>query len=169
MFKWVEMLALLAVLLPFAGQAQAEDKEPLAIVEIGGAGEWSLHDGNSTLGPALAVEITPIENWLEIEAGATALFGGGQTEWGADFLLKKPFTLSDKIEFMIGVGPEWKHTIGNGRISNSIASEAVLDFMFWPWPERKFGWFLEPSYDYDFGSGHEQSLGVSVGLLIAIP
>jgi hypothetical protein len=33
----------------------------------------------------------------------------------------------------------------------------------------KLGWFLEPSYDYSFGSGHDGSLGVSVGLLVPIP
>lgn len=40
--------------------------------------------------------------------------------------------------------------------------------MFWPWPDRKFGWFLEPIYGYSFIGGHEQSLGVSVGLLIPV-
>ena len=153
----------LATLLIFAGAAWAEDKEPTAIVEIGGATEWSLTEGGTKLGPTVAVEFTPIPNWLEIEAGVTSLFGRGQTEWSADLLFKKPFTLSDKVEFMVGVGPEWKIT------SKSVAAEAVLDFMFWPGPERKVGWFLEPSYSYYFGSGHETSLGVSVGLLIAIP
>jgi hypothetical protein len=45
----------------------------------------------------------------------------------------------------------------------------ALDFMFWPSPERTYGWFLEPSYSCSFSKEHEQSLGVSVGLLIAIP
>jgi hypothetical protein len=66
---------------------------------------------------------------------------------------------------MFGVGPEWLHTTSGGKTADSIGGEAVLDFMFWPWPGRKFGWYL----DYDFGRGHEQSLGLSVGLLIAIP
>jgi hypothetical protein len=47
---------------------QAEDKEPVAVVEIGGAGEWGLN-GGSNFGPSLAVEVTPIEHWLELEAG----------------------------------------------------------------------------------------------------
>jgi hypothetical protein len=42
----------------------------------------------------------------------------------------------------------------------------VLDFMFWPWAGRKFGWFVEPSYS--ISKGNEKSLAVSVGLLIAI-
>ena len=34
---------------------------------------------------------------------------------------------------------------------------------------RKYGWFLEPTYSYSFSSGHEQSLGLTAGLLIPIP
>ena len=40
--------------------------------------------------------------------------------------------------------------------------------MFWPATDRKYGWFLEPSYTYSFARGHEQSFGVSGGLLIPI-
>jgi len=161
-------IAALATLL-VVGQGKAAEKEPSAIVEIGGSGEWGLRDGGASFGPTVAVEVEPIKNWLEIEAGVAPLFGGGRTEWGTDLLFKKPFALSDTVEFMFGAGPEWKHTIGAGGIVDSIAGEAVLDFMFWPQPERKLGWFLEPVYGYDLGRGHEQSLGVSAGLLMAIP
>jgi hypothetical protein len=60
----------------FAGGAQAadKDKEPSAIVEIGGASEWSLQNGAAVLGPSIAVEIEPIKEWLELEAGFTPLF-----------------------------------------------------------------------------------------------
>jgi hypothetical protein len=102
-------------------------------------------------------------------AGVTPLFGRSHTEWDTDLLFKKPFTLSDKVEFMFGVGPAWVHRTGGGKSVDSIVGEASLDFMFWPSPERKFGWYLEPSYGYDFGRGHEQSLGVSIGLIIPIP
>jgi hypothetical protein len=37
--------------------------------------------------------------------------------------------------------------------------------MIWPRQERKFGWFVDPSYSYSFGRGHKQSLGLGVGLL----
>jgi hypothetical protein len=40
--------------------------------------------------------------------------------------------------------------------------------MIWPTKDRKLGWFVEPTYSYSFGREHEQSLGVSVGLLIPI-
>jgi hypothetical protein len=106
------IMGLIAALLSFAGIAHAEEKEPSAVVEIGGAGEWGLRDSGSSFGPTVAVEFTALKNWLEIEVGVSPLFRGGQTEWGTDLLFKKPFTLSDTVEFMVGVGPEWIHKTG---------------------------------------------------------
>jgi hypothetical protein len=57
----------------------------------------------------------------------------------------------------------------SGMTTNSVSAEGVLDFMFWPSAKHRFGWYLEPGYEYNFGRGHEQSLGPSGGLLIAIP
>jgi hypothetical protein len=148
---------------------QSSEKEPVAVLEIGPAVNRSLTEGQSAFGPTVAVEVTPIENWLELEAGVTPLFRRHSTEWGTDLLFKKPWTLSDKNEFMIGVGPEWIHTNAFGVKQNSIAAELVADFMFWPSRKHRFGWYLEPSYEYKFGPGHEHSLGISGGLLIAIP
>ena len=64
--------------------------------------------------------------------------------------------------------PEWAHTIKGGVSTNSIGGEAALDFMFLPRPKRRLGWYLEPSYGYDFSSGHQQSMSLAAGLLIAI-
>ena len=156
-------LLLIAAPLLFGPTAQAEE-EPSAIVELGGAGEWGL-PGSSSFGPSAAVEFTPIKDWLEIEAGVSALFSRGRTEWDTDLLFKKPFTLSDKVEFMVGVGPQWTVSPEGTKIAGEIA----LDFMFWPTADRKYGWFFEPAYSYSFSSGHERSLGATVGLLIPIP
>ena len=82
---------------------------------------------------------------------------------------KKPFDLSHGVEFEPGIGPAWIHTVGDGRTTDSIGAEAVFDFMFWPTQDRKYGWFLEPSYTYSFGNGHEQSFSLSAGLLVPIP
>ena len=165
--KAVPMLAFLL----FSGisAAQSVDKDPAAVVELGGAAGWSLKDGGSSFGPNVAVEVTPVEHWLELETGVTPLFRSGSREWDIDLLFKKPWTLSKKAEFMAGIGPECVHTSQNGVKTNSVAGEAVLDFMFWPSRKHKFGWYLEPGYDYSFGRGHEQSAGISGGLLIAIP
>jgi hypothetical protein len=149
--------------------AQPVDEEPASVVELGGAASWNLKDAGSSFGPDVAVEVTPIENWLELEAGVTPLFKRHSTEWGTDLLFKKPWTLSEKVEFMFGAGPEWIHTREYGITTNSLGGEVVLDFMFWPSAKHRFGWYLEPAYEYDFGRGHERSIGISGGLLIAIP
>jgi hypothetical protein len=148
--------------------AQSVVDEPAAVVELGGAASWNLK-GGSSFGPDVAAEITPLENWLELEAGTTPLFSSRSTEWDTDLLFKKPWTLSEKVEFMFGVGPEWIHTRQYGTTTNSLGGEVVLDFMFWPSAKHRLGWYLEPGYDYNFGRGHERSIGISGGLLIAIP
>ncbi|MGP0091403.1 MAG: hypothetical protein ACLPKB_15815 [Xanthobacteraceae bacterium] len=141
------------------GQTHA-DNDRGAVLEIGAAGEWGLGDGKSSLGPNVALEVTPIEHWLEIEMGLTPLLSKGSAELDADVVFKKPFQLSKTVEFMIGIGPEWVTP------ANSLGAVAVLDFMFWPTP--RYGWFVEPSYSYAFDSGHDKNLAVSVGLLIAL-
>jgi hypothetical protein len=156
-----------ALLLP-AGVALAGETEPLAVIELGVAAEWGLNGGGPGFGPSAAVEFTPIRNWLEIETGVQALFSRGQTEWDTDVVFKKPFDLSPTVEFSPGIGPVWIHTTSGGRTTDAVGAEAVAEFMFWPTNDRKFGWFLEPSYTYSFGQGHEESFGVSAGLLIPI-
>jgi len=148
---------------------QEFEKEPAAVLELGGAASRSLTESQSTFGPSVAVEVTPVENWLEIEAGVTPLFRRHSTEWSIDLLFKKPWTLSDKVEFMLGIGPEWIHTNAYGIKMNSVGAEVGPDFMFWSSKKHRLGWYLEPGYEYKFGSGHEHSLGISGGLLISIP
>lgn len=160
-------------LLVMAGSAWArlagQEPEPAAILELGGAASWNVPGGESSFGPDFAAEVTPLENWLEIEAGVTPLFTRHSTEWDTDLLFKKPWTLSQKVEFMAGIGPEWVHVRAYGTSTNALAGEAVLDFMFWPSAKRRFGWYLEPAYERVFAPGHEQSIGITAGLLIAIP
>ncbi len=152
-----------------SGDAQTvNDKDPKAIVEVGAATSWNFSGGAATFAPNLAAEITPIENWLELEAGVSPFYTRNSTEWDTDLLFKKPWTLSRKVEFMLGVGPEWVHLRQNGKTTNSVAGEVAGDFMFWPNGKHRFGWYLEPAYDYSFAKGHQQSIGMSGGLLIGI-
>ena len=151
------------------GQSVRQEPEPVAIIEVGGAASRDLKGGGSSFGGDLAVEFTPIDKWLEIEAGTTPLFRRHSTEWDTDLLFKKPWTLSENVEFMFGVGPEWIHAREYGFVTNSLGGEVVLDFMFWPSSKHRFGWFLEPGFDYSFAPRHERSIGMSGGLLIAIP
>ena len=149
-------------------QEASQDKDPAAILEIGAATSWNVSGGAASFAPNFAVETTPIENWLELEAGVSPFFTHASTEWDTDLLFKKPWTISSKAEFMLGVGPEWVHLRQNGTTTNTVSGEVAGDFMFWPAGKRRFGWFLEPAYDYSFAGGHQQSLGLSGGLLIAI-
>ena len=149
-------------------QEVSNDKDPAAILEIGAATSWNVTGGAATFAPSFAAEVTPIENWLEIEAGVSPFFTRNATEWDTDLLFKKPWTISRKAEFMLGVGPQWVYLRQNGKTTNSVAGEVAADFMFWPARRHRFGWFLEPAYDYSFGRGHQQSIGMSGGLLIAI-
>jgi len=165
-----EFFRLLALFVCFGTVfAQSTDQEPAAVLELGGAGSWSVNGGGSSYGADLAAEVTPIEKWLELEAGVTPLFTRHSTEWDTDLLFKKPWDLSKKVEFMCGIGPEWIHLRERGAMTNSFALEGVLDFMFWPSASHRFGWFVEPGFERSFGLGRERSFGMSAGLLIAIP
>jgi hypothetical protein len=145
------------------GRGMGRRKRPYSDCRVRRCRRMGLPSGK--LGSTAAVEFTPIKEWLEIEAGVSTLFGGGQREWSSDLLFKKPFTLSDKVEFMFGVGPEWTFS----RDGTKVAGEIAADFMFWPTPDRKLGWFFDPSYSYSLSNKHEQSLGASAGVLIPIP
>jgi hypothetical protein len=151
-----------------AKESTTSEKEA-AILELGPAMSRSFTDNQSAFGPTVGVEITPIENWLELEAGVTSLFRRHSTEWSVDFLFKKPWTVSKKMELMLGVGPEWIQTREDGMRKNSFALELAPDFMFWPSGRHRFGWYLEPSYEHKFGPMREQSIGIAGGLLISIP
>ncbi len=118
--------ALATALLLFAETAYAEDKdnEPV-LLELGGVGEWSLLNGGGSFGPTAALDIPVIADWLEIEAGVTPLFSSSHMEWDGGLLFKKPYALSESVEFEIGVGPAWLRTTGAGRTANSLGGEAA--------------------------------------------
>jgi hypothetical protein len=152
-----------------AQKTRENSGEPIVILELGAASSWNVQGGAATFSPNLAAEITPVENWLELEAGVSRFHSHGATEWDTDLLFKKPWTLSRKTEFMLGIGPEWVHLRQNGETANTLAGEVAGDFMFWPARRHRFGWYLEPAFDYSFAQGHEKSIGMSGGLLIGIP
>jgi hypothetical protein len=96
-------------------QKAVEDKDPMAIVELDTSTSWNLSGGAATFAPNLAAEVTPIENWLELEAGVSPFYTRKSTEWDTDLLFKKPWTISRKAEFMVGVGPEWATSNRTGK------------------------------------------------------
>lgn len=146
----------------------AKEKESVAIAEIGGATSFNLK-GGAGFGYDLAIEMTPIEDWLELELGVSPVFTNHSRETDIDLLFKKPWTLSQKLEFMLGIGPAFTHESDHGNINNFWSGELAVDLMFWPGTRHRFGLFVEPAYQYGFGQEHDQSIGLSAGLLIAIP
>ena len=167
MIHGARFLIVTAIVLCPLAQPRAEDKEPFAVIELGAATERSIRKGTYSVGPSASVEFPVIKDWLEIEAGISPLFRAGQTEWQADLLFKKPFTINEHVEFMIGAGPQLSYATAGG--GTQIASEIAIEWMIWPTKDRKFGWFVEPTYSYSFSRDHEQSFGVTAGLTIAIP
>lgn len=71
---------LFAAALLCGGEAQAQDKEPSAEIEVGGASDWNVRGAGMSFGPAAAIEVTPLRDLLEIEAGVAPLFGSGCAE-----------------------------------------------------------------------------------------
>ena len=144
-------------------------KEGTAVGEIGGALSKDIKGGQWSWGYSLSVETTPIEHWLEVELGVSPTYAAHYKETDIDFLIKKPWDFSQKLEFMLGVGPQWAHSTAYGVTSNSWSGEVAFDFMYWPFKKHQFGFYAEPAYVYGFNAGHGQSAGISAGLLIDIP
>jgi hypothetical protein len=68
--------------------AQSVEKDPAAIVELGAATGWNVKGGAATFAPDIAVEVTPIENRLELELGTAPFFARNKTEWDTALLFK---------------------------------------------------------------------------------
>jgi hypothetical protein len=136
------------------------------VFEAGAAAEGGIHGGGLNVGPNLAVEVTPIEDWLEIEFGVSALGTNGQTELSSDLVFKRPFRLSSAAELMIGLGPTVSRIANGPEKGSSHGLEVVCDFMFWP--HKNTGWYLEPSWSRNAGSGG-QTLGLTGGFLFGSP
>lgn len=149
------------------GQITGE-REPVAIGEFGGAVNWNIKGFAPSGGPTIAVEFTPIKEWLEIEIGGTESYSKEGSELSFDLLFKKPYTISRTLEFMAGIGPEFSSMRSYGRTTNTWGGEFALDLMYWPFRTRTFGFYAEPAYDHSLSAGNEQSVGVSGGLLFSV-
>jgi hypothetical protein len=163
-------MALGVMLVPRALFAEGRDHESEAqaeravIVGVGGATELELGDGSLHPGANVMIEWDAIEDWLELEIGASVLAAEGGVEVPIDLLVKKPFKLAQRAEFMVGVGPEIVRVTGTNR-GTYFGGELAFDFMFWPWG-RHIGLWLEPEYDVIFVAGHPSSgTGATGGVL----
>ncbi len=138
-----------------------------AELELGAVADRAVSGNPAThLGPSVAIEFTPIEHWLELEAGISRFQIEGASEWDAEFSFKKPFDVSPSFEFMIGFGPTWTHTNAPLERADSFGAELLLDPQFWR--NRRWGWFIEPSYSVDFNHGSDRSVAITAGALVAL-
>lgn len=143
----------------------ADGTEHRFVVGAGGAAEVELPGGALHPGASVMAEWDAIEDWLELEIGASALAAPGGFEMPVELLVKKPFRLGRWAEVMAGAGPELVYvaTPGNGRFYPGV--ELAVDFMFWPW-SAPMGLWVEPSYDAVFRDGGvSHGVGATGGLL----
>ncbi len=149
-----------------AATDESAEQDHLVILELGASGEREISEDTSHIGPAVGLEIEPIENWLEIELGAST-YSQGATDWEIELPFKKPFRLSSTIEVMPGPGPTWTHSTQPGARSSTWGAVAVIDL--YVWRTKRLGWFLEPSYGVALGNGNEKSVGLTGGVFFAVP
>jgi hypothetical protein len=160
--KWCEAVVWGIAISSLASSASAQDDHAL-ILEFGAAGDRSRAEGFHP-GGTFAFEVTPIENWLELEIGFTAIRADASTEMPVDVLFKKPWRFSPQFEFMAGIGPEIVHATG-AHHETFWGLSSVLDFMFWP--RQNVGWYVEPGYELTFRDGTtHHGLAIAGGLLI---
>jgi hypothetical protein len=160
------LVALALVLVEGAAHAGDEKDDALdhkVIVGVGGAMELELADGSLHPGVNVMIEWDALENWLELELGASVLTAERGVEVPIDLLVKKPFKLGRWAELMIGVGPEVVRFTGANK-GTYFGGEVAFDFMFWP--SHRFGLWVEPTYDFLFQGGVSHGLGSTGGLLI---
>jgi hypothetical protein len=164
-------LLLLGVVLVLAteGEARADQEkdEPVEhtiVLGIGGATELELDDRALHAGADVMVEWDAIENWLELELEVSALAANHGVEVPIGLLFKKPFRVTRRFEFMIGIGPELAYVSDATTKQTYFGGQAALDFMFWL--SKRVGLWIEPSYDFIFRDGVSHGIGSTGGLLI---
>src|SRR5260370_21016117 len=132
-----------------ARRASADEKEERTqidhtiVIGAGGAGELEPREGSFHPGANVFLEYVAIENWLELELGASLLAAERGVEVPVDLLLKQPFRLSRGVWFIAGLGPEIVHVTGTDRDGTFGGIGFALGFMFWP--SQRFGLWVERS------------------------
>ena len=132
-------------------------------LEIGPAAEWALRE-RPNFGASVTCEVTAIPNWLELEFGFSALATSNDPELEAELLFEKPFQLSDKVEFMLEVGPSLSRELESNSVT-SLNLEFAIGIFFWP--QSNLGWYVESGWSDTPKSGR-QSMSAGVGVLVPI-
>ena len=150
-----------------------EHEEPAVTIKLGGSFERSVSDYTNSGGPTAALETGLLHDALEMELGSTALLKDGHTTWKTGLIFKKPFEITENMEFELGAGPLWFHRAYDideeEAQRDSAGVEGVAELVFWPGSHRSLGMYVETGYSYDFGKGHEKAAGAGAGILIPLP
>jgi hypothetical protein len=120
--------------------------DPVRVLVVDAASSACRHPKGGTF----AFEVTPIEHWLELERGVSAIRADGVTEVPMDVLFKKPWQFSRQVELMVGIGSELIHETGP-HPQTFWGLSSVLDVTFWP--RKNVDWYLEPGYEVTFRDG----------------
>jgi hypothetical protein len=150
----------------YADEEGGRDRtEHTLVLGVGAAAELEVRDGSIHPGGNVMVEWDAIEDWLELEVGASVLAADGGVEVPIDLLAKKPFHLARWAEFMVGAGPEIVYVGTPTTKATYFGAGFALDFMFWPWG-RRLGLWVEPECDLIFRDGVSTGIGASGGVLL---
>lgn len=78
---WLPVHGQTSPMAPFRHPQETDkEKDPIVILEVGAAQSWNFSGGASTFAPNVATEVTPIEKWLELEAGVSPFYTRTSTE-----------------------------------------------------------------------------------------
>jgi hypothetical protein len=105
--------------------AQSCEKELPQLLSLGELPFVVSREGAS-FGPTVALEVTPIENRLELEAGVTCLFRRHSTEWSADLLPSRLDRGRDQHVTLRCAAGRAKQIAGSGHV---MASGKAMQFL----------------------------------------
>jgi hypothetical protein len=181
-------VALLFFLAIPAGPARAADDATQVeegdrlILGIGFTGIESFSQGESRphFGGVNFVEGVLIRGKLELEIGVRALSAENGVEIPIDFLLKRPFHVSDRVTAYVGIGPALNISIENETAKRNEAGEVEIEsghtFVFGGfaavtgahfWVGKNFGFFGEVNYGwFDQHGASAWEIGGSTGIIV---
>jgi len=111
-------------------------------------------------GGGIFAEVMVIPEWLEIEL-EVRIFSGHGTSLPIDLLFKKPFHLSSKTDFFLGVGPTVVPVFAPGGNTTHFGGAFVAGIYYWLTPH--LGVVLEADYNLISSHGAVHELGSGVG------
>ena len=162
-FAWAFVLATLALQARAEEGSESEEERAVA-VQIGPVGERNLKDKTSSAGATAAVEVTPMEDLLKIEAGATLLATPHRREMIASLLFKTPLWVSPDSEILMGAGPKASKALQDTR---DTAFGFLANVEYAHWFNKSIGWYAGPEYGVGVGkSKGEHTVGLSAGILL---